>query len=155
MINPVEIFISSAPTAVDQQLHAELSAFLSAAIGPDLAVWNDRRGTDSEREETAARLARAHVVLLLVSIDYVSSEICRAEVQQALAGQTARKAKVIPILARATPLPGHTLPDGRKLRVFANLMPLPRNQKPVTSWDNRDEAWTEIAEEIERIVKTV
>jgi len=48
-------------------------------------------------------------------------------------------ARVIPILLRPVDWQG---------ALFSQLPVLPKNQQPVTSWDNRDEAFQAIAEGI-------
>lgn len=92
-------------------------------------------------------LGTADLVLLLISADFIDSDYCySAGMQKALARHQAGEAIVIPILVRyveweQTPL--------------ATLQALPREGLPVTSWDNPDEAWTEIAAEIRKVVEAL
>jgi hypothetical protein len=144
MSTPVSIFISSAPTPPDQELHAELGAYLATVLSPALATWNPRRTADEEHDATPTSLARAQVVLLLVSIDYLSSAKCRAEVDQALARHDAGDARVVPILARACPW---------EQQPFAKLQSIPREGVPLTSWKSREESWSSVVREIRAVVK--
>lgn len=66
--------------------------------------------------------------------------------KRALARHEAGEAVVLPILLR----------DCKWSRApFAKLQALPKDAKPVTSWTNRDEAWTNIASGIELAVARI
>jgi hypothetical protein len=55
-------------------------------------------------------------------------------------------ARVIPVILRS--VDWHTAP-------FARLQALPQDGKPVTSWKNRDEAFTDVARGIREVVKSL
>jgi len=57
----------------------------------------------------------------------------------AMQRQASGEVRIIPILLRST--------DCQKAP-FSGLQGLPRNRKPVASWQDRDQAWLEIAHEI-------
>lgn len=83
------------------------------------------------------------MILLLVSADFLASDACDKETMRALERHDAGQARVIPVLLR--PTDWHSAP-------FARLQALPNNGKPVTLWENRDEAWTDVVKGIRRAV---
>jgi hypothetical protein len=102
-------------------------------------------GEETE-EEIVNHLNQARVILLLLSPDFLSSErLWDREVELALQKHEAKEARVIPILLRPT--------DDWKEAPFGKLQALPRNEKAVTSWSNRDEAFAEVARGIREAVE--
>lgn len=82
-------------------------------------------------------------MLLLVSVDFINSAYgYDVEFQQALSMQEAEQATVIPVILRAcmwkeTPL--------------HKFQALPKDGKAVSSWDDRDEALTNVAQGIKDV----
>ena len=143
---PLELFYSYAHE--DEALRNQLNKHLSALEREGLIVgWHDRDiSAGSEwRDQISAHLQSAHIILFLVSADFLASDYCYdVEVRVALERHARHEAVVIPIILRsvdwmATP--------------FAKLQALPRDAKPVTSWTNQDEAFTDIARGIREIVQ--
>lgn len=103
-----------------------------------LVSWSDRQvapGADWRRE-IAIHLTTANLIVLLLSPDFMYSDACHEEMRQALAFAREGRARVIPILLRSvvwqqTPL--------------ADFQILPPDDKPITLWEDRDEAWQTIA----------
>jgi len=86
------------------------------------------------------RLNTADIILLLISPNSLSDDTCYdIEIKRAMERHQAGAARVIPILLRPVDWQG---------ALFSQLPVLPKNQQPVTSWDNRDEAFQAIAEGI-------
>lgn len=130
------IFISFAQVPADVALLEVLEVHL-AALGSAFAVWHRQRafaGEEADRE-AKARLAAAHIILLLVSADYLASDVTRAEADEACARHAAGSARVIPILARACVWQQHPL---------AKLGILPVTGNAVASSQSQDEAWTAV-----------
>jgi TIR domain len=104
-----------------------------------LTLWHDRlisAGTDWART-IDANLSSASLILLLISPDFLASDYCYGiEMRRALERHNANEARVIPILLRPVDWQGAP---------FAHLQPLPFNGKPITSWKNRDDAFTNVA----------
>lgn len=90
--------------------------------------------------------AKAMIILLLISPDYLDSEHHRSEMRQAMERHTSGDAQVIPILLRPADW-SHT--------PIASLQYLPRNGKPVDLWKSYDEAFVDIAQEIRSVVKNL
>jgi CheY-like chemotaxis protein len=133
----------------DEELRDQLDGHLALLKRRGvLRVWHDRKisAGDEWRNEIDAELERADIVLLLISADFLASDYCYdVEMKRALARDTARQARVIPVIVRAC--------DGLDDAPFAHLQALPKDRRPVTSWQNRDEAWVDVARGIRLSVK--
>jgi len=111
-----------------------------------LCDWHDRRieaGAHGQHE-IERHLSDAHLILLLLSPDFVHSDACEAQMHRAIALQQAGRAQVIPILLRPvlwerTPVAG-----------FAGL---PENGEPITTWANMDLALCQIASHLATLVR--
>lgn len=109
--------------------------------------WHDRKiGAGSEwAGEINERLNTADIILLLVSPDFLASDYCYdVEVKRAMERHEAGQARVIPVLLRVS--------DWQHAP-FSKLQALPKNAKPVKKWEDRDEAFQEIAEGIRKAVE--
>jgi TIR domain len=90
-------------------------------------------------------LEAAKIILLLVSSDFIASDYCYdKEMKRALEKHRAGEARVIPIILRHC--------DWERAP-FAELQALPEDAKPVTEWKYSDEAWTDVARSIRKIVE--
>lgn len=112
-----------------------------------ISGWHDRRIVPGQ--EWAAtineNLESADVILLLVSAAFLNSDYCYdKEMKRALERHETKQASVIPILIRAVDWSGAP---------FSKLQILPKDAKPVTSWPNRDEAWTDVAKGIRKAIE--
>lgn len=135
---PVRIFISYAHA--DEEHRDRFVRHLSALRRDGQIVpWHDKEiqpGTD-RAIEIDANLARADIVVLLVTADFVDSDDCfHIELGRALKRYRDGTAQVIPILVKPVDL-GET--------PLAQLRPLPRDGRPVTQWPDRDAAWADVA----------
>jgi TIR domain len=129
----------------DEKLRNQLEKQLSLLKWQGLITcWHDRRigaGIDWV-SEVNTHLNTASIILLLVSPDFLASDYCFSiEVKRAMERHEAGEAHVIPIILR---------PVFWKKTLFGKLQALPRNAKAVTSWQNRDEAFFDIAEGIRK-----
>src|SRR5579872_6791755 len=87
----------------------------------------------------AQSLDAADVVLLLLSRDFASSRECQQEVAVALRLKEQRGTLVLPVLLR---------PVLWESERFGGLQPLPRNMRPVSEWEDSEQAFMDIAREI-------
>jgi hypothetical protein len=114
-----------------------------------IAGWHDRT-IDAGTEWAGAiddNLAHADVVLLLVSADFLASDYgYDKEVALAIARHDAGEALVIPVVLRPCDWSGAP---------FARLQALPKDAKPVTRWENRDDAWADVARGIRRATEAL
>jgi hypothetical protein len=111
-----------------------------------ISEWYDRKISPGDEWDTTikAQLERARVILLLVSADFIASDYCwGTEVRRALEKHRRKEAIVIPVIL--SPTDWHSAP-------FGKLQALPADGKPITTWANRDQAWTEVAKGIRTLV---
>jgi len=110
-------------------------------------LWHDRRiaaGEDWKRK-IDDNLERADIILLLVSADFIASDYCfEIEAKKALERHEKGEAVVIPIILR---------PCKWQIAEFASLQALPKDGLPITIWSDKDSAWLDVEEGIERVVE--
>jgi excisionase family DNA binding protein len=113
-----------------------------------IEVWHDcdiSAGAEWE-QEISEQLNSAHIILLLISADFMDSNYCYGvEMQRAMERHERKEARVIPVILR--PVYWHEAPFGR-------LQALPKDAKPVTSsnWHNWDDAFFDVVEGIRNIL---
>jgi len=111
-----------------------------------ISEWHDRKiepGADWEKE-ISAELDAAHLILLLVSEDFLASEYCfGVEIERALARLKRGEVKVIPILLK---------PCLWEESRFSQLNIIPRDAKPIISWASREDAFADVANEIKKLI---
>jgi tetratricopeptide (TPR) repeat protein len=144
--NAIEIFFSYARE--DERLRDELEKHLSLLKRQGLiAEWYDRKisaGKEWEHE-ISVYLQKAQIILLLISANFLASDYCYSiEMEYALKRHENGEARVIPIILR--PVAWMDAP-------FGKLVALPKDGKPVTRWQNRAEAFVDIAEGIRKVVE--
>ena len=131
---------------LQQELNKHFAALRRSAL---IESWHDRKimpGTNIDRE-IEQRLASAHLVLLLVSPDFLDSDYCYCrEMRTALKRHANGRVRVIPIILR--PVDWLRTPVG-------DLLALPRDGKAVTTWSRRDEAFLDIAKGVRRAVEDI
>ncbi|WP_437755819.1 toll/interleukin-1 receptor domain-containing protein [Sorangium sp. So ce1389] len=141
---PIDVFISYAATNERQKdvLRKHLSALKREG---KIRTWHTGRveiGSDRDAE-IAARLDAAHLIVLLISVDYLAADAQWREMERALARHNAGRARVIPILLDACDWEGTP---------FSGLAPLPHNRVPVMSWKRESEAWTSVTLAIRAVI---
>jgi CheY-like chemotaxis protein len=150
---PVTLFYSYAHE--DEGLRDELQGHLKILERRGLlAPWHDRKivaGHDWSHE-IDAHLRSAELVLLLISKDFIGSDyIMGTELAAAMRRHAAQQTVVVPIVVRAVDLD----PEDAVDMPFLKLQGLPAGLRPVTSWPNRDEAWTDVAKGLRATVKGI
>lgn len=146
--DPVDLFYSYAHE--DEALRDELDKHLKIMERRGvIRSWHDRRivpGAGWEGE-IDSNLSAADLILLLISADFVNSDyIWSKELAGALQRHARGEASVVPVMLRAVDI---------EEAPFAQLQGLPSDLRPVTSWPNRDEAWTDVAKGIRRTVAAI
>ena len=134
----LELFYSYAHK--DERWRRKLETHLSTLQRQGfVAGWHDRNisaGT-AWQYEIDAHLNTADIILLLISSDFVASEYCYSvEMMRAIERHHTGEARVIPILLRPTDWKGTP---------FEQPQVLPSNARPVTRWQNRDDALLDVA----------
>jgi hypothetical protein len=142
--SPIAVFYSYSHK--DEELRERLETHLKLLKRQGIVQdWHDRRisaGTEWEGEINQY-LESAHIILLLISADFLASDYCYdKEMQRALARHEAGEARVIPIILRSVDLAGAP---------FSKLQALPKDAKPVDTWPNQDAAFTNVAQGIRQV----
>jgi hypothetical protein len=132
----------------DEALRDQLEKHL-ASLKHEGAVesWHDRRILPGKNLDGAidSHIDSAEVILLLVSASFLSSHYCYSiEMQRALERHAKGECKVVPVILRACDW-SHS-PLGK-------LMAVPRDGKPITSWTNLDEAFTDVVRQIRLLIQ--
>lgn len=139
------IFVSYAHE--DEELKTELDKHLKVLRrSSKIQAWNDRELIAGQEWDEAimSELGRADIILLLVSVDFNASDfIWDKELAAAMQRHEAGTASVVPIILRNCEWAD--MP-------YAKLQALPRDGTPVTAYPSRDDAFTEIAAGIEKLV---
>ena len=147
-MEPVDLFYSYAHE--DETLRDELDGHLALLRRKGvIRPWHDRGIVPGQQwdKEIDAQLASADLILLLVSMDFLNSDyIWGKELATAIDRADRGDASVVPVLLRAVDIEDAP---------FAKLQGLPTDLRPVTSWPNRDEAWTDVAKGIRRTVEGI
>ena len=111
--------------------------------------WHDRdisAGKDW-KHEIDTNLNKAHIILLLISKNFIHSDYCYGiELSRAIERCEAKEAIIIPILLRSCDWEG---------LLFSKYQVLPKNQQPISSryWHNQDEAFMAVAKGIREVVQ--
>ena len=111
-----------------------------------IEVWDDHQVLPGEEwdEEIKQELAAADIILLLVSVDFLSTDyIWREEITKAMERHEQGEARVIPIILR--PCDWSDMP-------FRKLNGLPTKGKPVSTYTDPDEAWLEVVKGIKKVI---
>jgi hypothetical protein len=134
----VEIFCSYAHE--DEPLRREFEdSVLQMRRKNQIEVWHDNRisAGDRWRDKIDEHLESADIIALFVSRDFLASDFSyEKELSRALEREAKKEAVVVPIIVRDCDWSDAP---------FAHLQGIPSGAKPVTSWPNRDEAWTDVA----------
>ncbi len=142
---PVHVFVSYSHS--DDESRAQLEEHLAQLRREGhVEAWTDRRIPPGSEWGTAIddALEAAEIVLLLVSSSFLASDYCNdVELERALARHEAGTARVIPVIVR---------PCDWTTASFAKLQALPRDGKPVSRWEDCDEAWLDVVRGIRKTV---
>lgn len=131
---PINIFYAHADAREDEYLRGRLEKHLAPLQQQGgFTGWHPQ--LVSPGEDVAATLAhhinQAHLILFLVSADFLASTACIQMTQWAIERFQAGKVHVIPILLR---------PADYRSTLFAHLSPLPTDSRPITSWPDPERA---------------
>jgi ABC-type branched-subunit amino acid transport system substrate-binding protein len=141
----IEIFFSYVHE--DEALRDKLAKHLQVLQREEIIkVWHDRKITAGEdwKNKIDRHLESANIILLLISSDFLNSDYhYDIELKRALERHESKEARVIPVILRAVDLRGSP---------FEKLSALPENGKAITSWDNEDEAFTNVVKGLRQFI---
>ncbi|MBT9310637.1 TIR domain-containing protein [Leptothoe kymatousa] len=145
---PLNVFISYSHR--DEDLKEELEVHLSTLKRQKkIKPWQDRSieaGTEWD-DEIKTALENAQIILMLVTPRFMASDyINDIELAHAMKRHNAGTARVIPIILK---------PSDVKDTPLSNLQALPKDAKPVTRWDDQDEAFLDVVKGIRRVVDSL
>jgi TIR domain/AAA ATPase domain/Right handed beta helix region len=129
----------------DEKLRNELEKHLRRQS--HITGWHDRKISAGKEwaDEVDVHLNTADIILLLISPDFMNSDYCYgSEMKRALERHAAGEAYVVPIILR---------PTYYRDAPFSTLQVLPVGSKAVTLWQNPDEAFLHITEELHKVVE--
>ncbi len=111
-----------------------------------LRTWFDDQTLPGEnrKEILEHKLQTADLILLLISSAFMASDDCNQDLNLALARHQKKEARVIPIHLRPVHWEGAS---------FSEIETLPKKARPVVLWENRDAAFVDIAQGIEKVIK--
>ncbi|NEQ50353.1 MAG: TIR domain-containing protein [Leptolyngbya sp. SIO3F4] len=145
---PLNVFISYSHR--DEELKEELEVHLSTLKRQDkIKPWQDRSIEAGKKwdKEIKKALENAQIILLLVTPRFMASDyINDIELTHAMKRHEAGTARVIPIILKPVDMKGTPLSD---------LQALPKDAKPVTRWDDQDEAFLDVVKGIRRVVDSL
>lgn len=144
----VKVFFSYShkDEAMRDELEAHFATLKSLGL---IEAWYDRdiesgREFDSEIQEA---LSQSHLILLLVSPDFLSSTYCMSiEMKAAIERHRAGTARIIPIILR---------PCDWRDGILNKIVALPKDGKAITTWSNRDEAYLNVSNGVRTVVSTL
>jgi peptide/nickel transport system substrate-binding protein len=143
---PLRVFCSYSHK--DEEYLNELRAWLRSLERQGLIEWwHDREISPGWEWEEAIdkNLRTADVILLLVTPDFMNSDyVFEREIDRAIERHERGEARVVPIIVR---------PALWKWAPFGRLQALPKDETPITTWPNRDQAWLDVAEGIQKAVE--
>lgn len=111
----------------------------------EITTWHEGQISSggSIEQERLVQWEQAQIILLLLSPTYIADDHCYAQMQLALQRQQTAGTRVVPILLRPTP--------GWEAMPIADLQALPQGNRPITSWNQREEALANVAEGIHNV----
>jgi len=145
---PLNVFISYSHK--DEALKDELAVHLSNLVRQNkIQPWQDRdieAGTKWNQEIQEA-METADIILLLVSPRFMaSSYIHEVELRHAIEREQQGTARVIPIILK---------PCDFQDTMIEDLQALPQDAKPITKWEDQDEAFVNVVSGLRRVIDTL
>ena len=138
---PIKLFYSYSHK--DETLRDQLETHLKLLQRQKVIdTWHDRQiGAGEEWQQAIDKnMEAADIILLLISADFLASDYCfDVEIQRAMQKHHEKSAVVIPVSLR---------PCDTENIEFMKCQGLPKNFKAVTTWNNQDEAFKDIAKGI-------
>ena len=134
----------------DKALIDEIDKHLSSLERQgQIMIWSVRKVSAGKElvREIDNYLNSADIILLLISVGFMSSDYSyRVQMQRAMERHERGEARVIPVILK--PVDWQDAP-------FGKLQPLPTNGKPITRWQNRDEAFLDVTNGIKQVINEI
>jgi hypothetical protein len=144
---PRKVFISYSHK--DERYVRQLETILAPLQrNNQITIWSDRRLSSGQewRREIERALEDADIILLLVSPDFLASDFIQVQqLPRALERHQSGSATVVPIILRPADWQSSSLRE---------LEALPRNGRPVSQWQNLDQAWLDVTQGLQRLISS-
>jgi len=141
-----KIFISYSHK--DEVHKDELQSWLkSLQYSFEINVWEDRQIQigDDWSEEISKAMETAEFIILLISKDFLASDFIQdVEVKRAFERHKKGEAVVMPVIIR---------PCYWQQKPISDVQVVPKDGKPVTTFDDSDEAWLEVLQKIKKRIE--
>lgn len=142
----ISLFISYSHK--DEPIKDELVKHLSGIRRMGLiSEWNDRKILPGEEWDVTikGKLEKADIILCLISADFMSSDyINDVEIKNAIERYEKGLIRIIPIIVR--PCDFSSFP-------VSQYQALPKDAKPISKWDDQDEALLDVVKSIKKILQ--
>ncbi|MDQ3020628.1 MAG: toll/interleukin-1 receptor domain-containing protein [Bacteroidota bacterium] len=141
----INIFISysHADELYKNDLVNHLSGLKRSGIIND---WDDRKILPGEKwdEEIKKHFKDSKLVLFLVSSDFMASDYIQdIEIRTAIEKHERGEITIVPIIIRDCDYTSLSL---------SKFQALPKNAKPISSWENKDEGWANVVQQLKKII---
>lgn len=144
MSNPIKVFISYSHR--DEEYKDELNKHLKPyETKGTIEIWDDRDILPSQdwHDEINKRLKAAHVILYLVSPDFMASDyINNFELSKVMDRNEKGEQALVPIIIR---------PSNLSMLNIAKFQATPKNAKAISTWANQDEAWIDVITSLDKL----
>lgn len=137
---------SHSDEAFRERLEKSLSSLRKDGL---INEWHDRKikAGDEWEDEIDKYLNEAKIVLFLISPDFIHSDYCMGvEVKRAIERHWERRCRIIPVILK---------PADWSQTEFHSFQALPKDAKPIVSWKNQDDAFSDIAAGIQKVCKNI
>jgi hypothetical protein len=146
--HPIKLFFSYSHE--DEALRDKLAKHLKLLERQKVIdSWHDRKieAGAEWNQSIEDNLKAADIILLLISVNSLSSDYCYdIEITHAMQRHEEKSAVVIPISLQ---------PCDTTDAEFMKIQGFPKNFKPVTTWENQEEAFADIAKGIRAVAKRI
>ncbi len=145
--SPLSVFISYSHR--DEDYKDDLVVHLATLKRQGkIRAWQDRdieAGAEWDAE-IKQQLESAEIILLLITPRFLASDYCYdLEIQRAMQRHEEGTARVIPIIVKPCDWQGTS---------FSKLQVVPKDAKPITKWDDQDDAFLDVVKSIRRTVES-
>lgn len=140
----LKVFVSYAHK--DEAYRKDFETYLALLKRQGLIeIWTDRKilAGSSWEKEISENLESADLIIPLISPDFIASDYSyEIEMARAIEKHDSQSALIIPVIIR---------PCAWKNSPFVNFQALPHEGKPISTWNDKDEAWLSVYEGIANV----
>ena len=142
----VRIFVSY--SHVDAAARTKLETHLAPLTKDGVSTWFDGRMDPGDALDAgiSRALRQAHIMVALLSPEYISSRYCQLEYERAMGRRARGTMRVVAVVVR---------PCGWKETSAAGFKLLPEDGRTVLEWRSADAAFLNVAQGIGKLVRTV